>query len=197
MTLSSVSVIGCHHKCLCFTQDHYHTHTRSCSVYSGLVDKQYTMSFFQMAKTLYSQQLARVQQALKQNEPDIFNAKHRVVWVAKDTTRRLRWETLGHQPFSLTIASTDLHILHSLDNHLRVKPFANEVYLWQAITDIFASKSTDFYHQGIGQLKARWKNGLNAVSGYFKDERYLVGLLLLFHGLSTSKFYVEISIPFF
>lgn len=97
---------------------------------------------------LYSQQLARVQQALKQNEPDIFkhmgvlflhdNAKHRVVWVAKDTTRRLGWET------SLTIASTDHHIFNSLDNHVRVTPFANEVHLWQAITDTFASMTPDF-----------------------------------------------------
>ena len=128
---------------------------------------------------LYSQQLERVQQALRQKEPALVNrkgvlflqdnARPHVARVARDTIQRLRWETLCHPPYSPDLAPTDYHLFHSLDNHLRGKSFTCEADLRQALTDFFASKTPEFYRQGIAQLETRWQKVLDADGDYFED----------------------------
>ena len=100
---------------------------------------------------LYSQQLERVQQALRQKEPALVNrkgilflhdnARPHVARVVRDTIQQLGWETLYHPPYSPDLAATDYHLFHSLDNPLRGKSFTNETDLCQALTNFFASKT--------------------------------------------------------
>lgn len=128
---------------------------------------------------LYSQQLERVQQALQQKEPALVNrkgvlflhdnARPHVARVARETIRRLGWETLCHPPYSPDLAPSDYHLFHSLDNHLRGKSFTNEADLRQALTDFFASKTPEFYRKGIAQLETRWQKVLDADGDYFED----------------------------
>ena len=99
---------------------------------------------------LYSQQLERVQQALRLKEPALVNrkgvlflhdnARPHVARVVRDTIQ-LGWETLCHPPYSPDLAPTDYHLFYSLDNHLRGNSFTIETDLRQALTNFFASKT--------------------------------------------------------
>ena len=112
---------------------------------------------------LYSQQLERVQQALRQKEPALVNrkgvlflhdnARPHVTQVVWDTIQQLGWETLCHPPYSPDLAPSDYHLFHSLDNHLRGKSFTNEADLCQALTDFFASKTPTFTARGLNSWR--------------------------------------------
>lgn len=91
------------------------------------------------------------------------NARPHVARVARITIRRLGWEPLHHPSYSLDLAPTDYRLF------LRGKSFANEADLQQSLTDFFASKTADFYQQGIAQLKPRWQKVLNVDGDYFED----------------------------
>ncbi|KAF2345186.1 Transposase type 1, partial [Trinorchestia longiramus] len=68
---------------------------------------------------LYSQQLKRVQQTLRQKEPALVNRKGvhflhdnsrpHVARVVRDTIQQLGWETLCHPPYSPDLAPSDYH----------------------------------------------------------------------------------------
>lgn len=128
---------------------------------------------------LYSQQLERVHQALMHKEPALVNrkgvlllhdnARPHVAREARDTIQRLGWETLPHPPYSPDLAPTDYHLFHSLDNHLRGKSFNNQPDLEKALTDFFASKTPEFYRDGIAQLASRWQKALDADGDYFEN----------------------------
>jgi [histone H3]-lysine36 N-dimethyltransferase SETMAR len=128
---------------------------------------------------LYSTQLERVHQALKQKEPALVNrrgvlflhdnARPHVARVARDTIQRLGWETLCHPPYSPDLAPSDYHLFHSLDNHLRGKSFPNEEAVRQALTTFFASQPPEFYRTGIAQLETRWQKVLDADGDYFEN----------------------------
>ncbi|GFT15650.1 histone-lysine N-methyltransferase SETMAR [Trichonephila clavipes] len=92
-----------------------------------------------------------------------------VARVARNTTQRLGWETLGHPPYSLNLVPSDYHLFHSLDSYLRGKSFTNEADVHQALTDLFASHTPEFYYKGIEQLETRWQKVLDDDDDYFKD----------------------------
>ncbi|XP_076057162.1 histone-lysine N-methyltransferase SETMAR-like [Oratosquilla oratoria] len=128
---------------------------------------------------LYSQELKRVQQALRQKEPALVNrkgvlflhdnARPDVTRVVRDTIQQLGWETLCHPPYLPDLAPSDYHLFHSLDNHIRGKSFTNEADLRQALTDFFTSKTPEYCRKGIEQLETRWKKVLDADGDYFED----------------------------
>ncbi|GFW99901.1 histone-lysine N-methyltransferase SETMAR [Trichonephila clavipes] len=70
-----------------------------------------------------------------------------VARVARNTIQRLGWETLCHPPYSSDLAPSDYLLFHSLDNHLRGKSFTNEADACQALTDFFASHTSEFYRK--------------------------------------------------
>ncbi|KFM74002.1 Histone-lysine N-methyltransferase SETMAR, partial [Stegodyphus mimosarum] len=94
---------------------------------------------------LYSQQLERVHQALMYKEPALVNrkgvlllhdnARLYVTPEARNTTKRLGWETLPHPPYFPDLAPTDYHLFHSMDNHLRGKSINNQPHLEKTLTD--------------------------------------------------------------
>ncbi|GFY17130.1 histone-lysine N-methyltransferase SETMAR [Trichonephila clavipes] len=102
---------------------------------------------------LYSQQLERVQQALHQKEQALVNRKSvlllhdnvrlHVARVARNSIQRLGWENLSPPPYSPDLASSNYHLFHSLDNHLRGKSFTNEADVCQALADFFASHTPE------------------------------------------------------
>jgi len=124
------------------------------------------------------QHLQRVRHALRQKEPALVNrkgvlflndtAKPHVAKRTRKTLQQLGWETLWHASYSPDLAPTDDYLFHSLDNHLRERSFANEGDLRNALTDFFASKTADFYHQGIVKLQERWQKVLDAGGAYFE-----------------------------
>ncbi|GFV46916.1 histone-lysine N-methyltransferase SETMAR [Trichonephila clavipes] len=88
---------------------------------------------------------------------------------ARNTIQRLGWETLCHPPYSPDLAPSDYHLFHSLDNYLRGKSFTNEADVGQALTDFFASHTSEFYRKGIEQPETRWQKVLDADGYYFED----------------------------
>ncbi|KAF2360180.1 Transposase type 1 [Trinorchestia longiramus] len=116
-----------------------------------------------VTRDLYSQQLERVQQALRQKEPALVNRKcvlflhdntrPHVVPVVRDTIQQPRWKTLCHPNYSPDLAPSDYHLFHSLDNHLRGKSFTNEADLRQALTDFFAFKTQSFTARGLNSWR--------------------------------------------
>jgi len=56
--------------------------------------------------------------------------------------------------------------------------------LQNALTDFFASKTADFYHQGIVQQQERWQKVLNADGAYFETSTVL---LFVYHCSRTAK----------
>lgn len=73
---------------------------------------------------------------------------------------------LFHPPYSSDLASTDYHLFYSMVRHLPGKSFANLADLRQPPTDIFASKTRDFYHHTIALLSAIWQNVLDSDGDY-------------------------------
>lgn len=90
-----------------------------------------------------------------------------VARMARDSIRRLGWETLRHPPHCPDRTPTNYHLFHSVNNYVRGKSFANGVDLWQALTDFYAFKRHDFYRYGIARLEVRWQKFLDIDRDYF------------------------------
>jgi histone-lysine N-methyltransferase SETMAR len=117
--------------------------------------------------TVYSEQLERVHEKLKTTEPALVtrkgvvllhgNAKPHVAKMTRKTIIRLCWETLVHPPYSPDIAPSDCHLFHSLDNHLRGRQFRTLDGVKTAPDGFFASRSKEFYHNGVHGLPSGWQ----------------------------------------
>ncbi|GFU22261.1 histone-lysine N-methyltransferase SETMAR [Trichonephila clavipes] len=123
---------------------------------------------------LYSQLLERVQQTLHQKESTLFNrngvpllhdnARPHFTRVTRNTIQRLGWDNLCHPPYSSDHSPSYYHFFHSLDNHLRGKSFLSRADMHQALTDFFASHTSEFYRKGVG------KKVLEADGNYFFED---------------------------
>lgn len=161
MILPSVPYIGCHHETLCrlTLQDHFYTHARSCSLSGGRVDKRWTMSCYQRAKS-YLQQLERVQQAPKQKDPTLVNRKDslilhgnvrfQVARVARDTIQQLSCETVCHPPYYTDLSPTPFSFLGNYEG--------NPLQMTQTCRLLFAQ---EFYRQDI----AHWQKFVDIDGG--------------------------------
>lgn len=110
----------------------------------------------------YCQQLDTVAQKLEGQKNRIFylhdNAKPHIAKVTRQKLLELGWTVLPHPPYSPDLAPTDYHLFRSLTNSLGEKKFANEEDLKRFLDQFFASKSLDFYEQGILSLAQRWQD---------------------------------------
>ncbi|GFY17886.1 histone-lysine N-methyltransferase SETMAR [Trichonephila clavipes] len=82
--------------------------------------------------------------------------------------QRLGWETLCHPPYPPDLVSSDYHLFHFLDNHLRDKSFTNKADVCQALTG-FTSHTPESNCKGIEQLETRRQKVLDADGDYFED----------------------------
>ena len=128
---------------------------------------------------LYSQQLERVQQALRLKELVLVNrkgvlflhdnARPHVARVVRDTIQQLGWETLYHPPYSPDLAPIDYNLFHSLDNHFRGKSFTNEQTYVKPLRTSLLPKPRSSTAKGIEQLVTRCQKVLDADGDYFED----------------------------
>ncbi|XP_035209586.1 histone-lysine N-methyltransferase SETMAR-like [Stegodyphus dumicola] len=186
MTHPGVPDIGCHHRTLCLTLRNLLLHPRKIILCIWWTSRQVVhYELLPVGKTitaaLCSQQLERVHQVLMHREPALVNridvlllhdnARPHIAREAKDTIQRLFWVALPHLPYSPDLVPTDYHLFHSMDNYLHGKSFINRPDLEKALTDFFASKTPEFYCNGIAQLATHWQKALDADDDYFEDQR--------------------------
>jgi hypothetical protein len=94
--------------------------------------------------------------------------QNHVAKVTRETIIRLGWETLAHPQYSPDIASSDYHLFHSLDNHLRGRQFRTLDVVKTVLDGLFASCSKEFYHVGVHGLPSRWQKVLDSDGDYFR-----------------------------
>jgi [histone H3]-lysine36 N-dimethyltransferase SETMAR len=114
---------------------------------------------------VYATQLDNLSAALASKRPGLVNrkgvilqhdnARPHVARVTANKLKELKWEVLGHPPYSPDIAPSDFHFFRSLSNFLREKKFNHTDALENVLESLFEAKPTSFYEEGIDNLVKR------------------------------------------
>ena len=126
--------------------------------------------------TLYCSQLENFRRALLNKRPGhgkvrllVDNAKPHTAKATREKLEKVRWEVLAHPPYSPDLAPSDYHLFRAPSNHLRGKKFEKEDHLKKDIETFFASKSPDFYENGLNDLPRRWEAVVDNDGEYLVD----------------------------
>ena len=125
---------------------------------------------------LYSNQLDRVDQALKRQGLDTSktklihdNARPHIAKLTEKKIDELGWELLPHPPYSPDLAPSNYHMFRSMQHSLAGKKFENhdEIRIW--VSSFFKSKPAKFYEEGIHSLRQRWRRVIDDEGEYLLD----------------------------
>lgn len=120
---------------------------------------------------VYCRQLDRVAQSLKRKQDRVYflhdNARPHIAISTRKKILDLKWTTLRHPAYSPDLAPTDYHLFRSLASYLNEKSFENEDDIKKCLTEFFASKSPDFYRDGIQSLAQRWHYVIDNNGAYY------------------------------
>nr|CDJ91780.1 Transposase domain containing protein [Haemonchus contortus] len=93
------------------------------------------------------------------------NARPHVAQLTLRKLMELGYETLTHPPYSPDLVPTEYHFSKHLDGFLKEKCFKTQ---HDATFDYFiASRSSDFYANGINKLVSRWQDCFDSNGCYF------------------------------
>jgi len=95
------------------------------------------------------------------------NARPHVSIITRQKLHDLNYETLDHPPYSPDLSPTDYHFFKHLDNFVRHKCFKTQRDAEQAFDDFIASRTEDFFANGINKLVSRWQRCIHANGCYF------------------------------
>nr|KAF6353464.1 hypothetical protein mPipKuh1_010430 [Pipistrellus kuhlii] len=147
--------------------------------FKGILHYELLPSNQTITSAVYSAQLERLAQALREKEPALINRKGVILHhdnarphtarITAEKLRQLEWEVLPQPACSPDIAPSDYHLFRSLQNFLLGKKFNNEECLKNALTEFFASKSQEFYNRGIKMLPERWAQVVENNGNYIVD----------------------------
>lgn len=127
---------------------------------------------------LYSEQLGRVYETLKQKYPKLISRKQALLLhdnakphTAKKTKEMLEemdgLEVLPHPPYSPDLAPSDYGLFRSMEHFLRGQKFESLDSLEEACKAFFDSKEPQWYRDQIRQLACRWQNVIENDGLYF------------------------------
>ena len=123
----------------------------------------------------YCQTLKRLRRAIQNKRRGMLtsgvlllhdNARPHTANVTKALLEGLKWEVLGHPPYSPDLAPSDFHLFLYLKRHLAGQHFddddeiKNEVEIW------FKQQAVDFYDTGIQKLVPRLNKCLDNGGNY-------------------------------
>ena len=81
--------------------------------------------------------------------------------ITSQKIEELSWEKISYLRYFSDLASSDCHLLRSLQNHLQEILSQAMGGVETDIAEFFASKPKQFYNYGINKLIDRWKDGIN------------------------------------
>lgn len=127
----------------------------------------------------YHQQLVKINRALHDKRPNYQQSHERLIFLHdnapahKSTFVRnyldaLNWEVLPHPPYSPDLAPSDYHLFSSMSHALAEQHFNSYEDVRKWLDDWFASKTEDFYWQGIHNLPERWEKCVASEGQYFE-----------------------------
>jgi len=129
---------------------------------------------------LYSEQLERVHQAIRQLYPALVN-RGRVLLqhdnARPHVSRRVREkieelggiEVLPHPAYSPDLAPSDYYLFRSMAHFLRGRTFETPEDVENGCREFFDSKPREWYKRGIEELAQRWMSVIEHNGLYFKD----------------------------
>lgn len=126
---------------------------------------------------MYSQQLRRLNEAIRQKRPNRRyqvilqhdNARPHVAALTRMAIQELDWDVLPHPPYSPDIAPSDYHLFRALAAALAGENFQDENHLLYFLENWFASKGPEFFKRGIEKLPERWEEIVNNGGEYIVD----------------------------
>ena len=79
------------------------------------------------------------------------------------------WEVLRHPAYSPDFVPSDYHLFRSMNNALQGVGFQTFQDVRKWVDNFFASKSQEFFREGIHELSNRWQEVLDGNGEYFDD----------------------------
>lgn len=128
---------------------------------------------------LYRQQLIRLNAAIQKNRPH-YATRHEAIIFHDDNARPHRaqgptnyvrnigWEPLPHPPYSPDLAPSDYHLFRSMQNKLTGVRFTSVQEIENWLKTFLASKSPQFFWDGIHHLPQRWQQVVLSDGQYFE-----------------------------
>ena len=127
----------------------------------------------------YRTQLIHFKRAIAEKRPEyatrheaiIFhhdNARPHVAIPVKNYLENSGWEVLPHPPYSPDLASSDYHLLRSMQNALTGIPFTSGQGFKNWLDSFLAAKPTQFFWDGIHKLPERWEKVIASDGQYFE-----------------------------
>ena len=84
------------------------------------------------------------------------NARPYITKPVRETWMSFGWEVLRHPAYSSDLVPSDYHLFRSMNNALQGVSFQTFQDVRKWVNNFFASKSQEFFREGIHELSNRW-----------------------------------------
>lgn len=146
--------------------------------YEGVIHFELIPNGKSIDSKLYSSQLHRMYEKLKEKYPSLVNRKrvllqqdnakpHTAIRTKKKIVELEGIELLPHPAYSPDLAPSDYYLFRSLAHFLRGRSFSNVNDVEIACLEFFSSKSKQWYLSGIQELSKRWLKTIEHNGLYF------------------------------
>lgn len=94
------------------------------------------------------------------------NARHLVIRKVAGQLTKFGWRVLLHPIYSPDLAPSDYLLFHDQQHYLEEKEFDNVKEVENELTAYFASRTAEFWKDGIHRLPERWQYVVDYDGGY-------------------------------
>ena len=97
------------------------------------------------------------------------NARSLVAKSTRERIENLGWEVLPHAAYSPDLASSDYHLLRSMQHFFQEKIYTEVENIKKDLDSYFSSRPESFYKRRIQSLPERWEKVILNYGNYFDD----------------------------